>query len=319
MTTRRVHLIQWATAWHALLVTTALVATIPYSAPAQSTGKPPAQAATIYWCPNRPADQQITAAPEPGCAPLAQPPKSRTGTRAAQKSRPPIKMEHIQSEATQFLDRYHQFLDCCADDVAGLDRVRDLETEASNLLQSIQRSGIYNLGTIGRQYALGEIVRQVAQARRELDMLETRLERIGTGMDRLEGQDPERAARAARELEMDREAITKDFRSKRAKPSARTGVNIQDTTVPNWYGESPTGTSSLRSTTGTDIGQDSGLPTRPGDQIRDTTLMDRPGNAAEDTSLRSSTGFGIDHMQNTGGSSTRTRVGPDVGDSSLNR
>lgn len=306
--------------WRIVATAAALTCLWTDTAPAQSSQRSSHQPATIYWCPDRPADQQISARPEAGCAPLAESPTRKTRKGDTQKALAPIKMEQIQTVASQFLQRYDHFLDCCADDVAELDRVRELEAEASHILGSIQSSGIYNAGTVVRQFTLGEVVRQVAQSRRDLQRLEARLEGIGKGMDQLEGVDPERAARAARELEADRNAIMRDFRVKRPAPGARTGVNIQDTTVPNWYGESPTGSSTLKSTTGTDIGRQSDLVTRPGQAIRETTLSDRYGTDAEETSLRSSTGFGIERGQNAGGlSTTPTRVGPDLGDSNLNR
>lgn len=293
-------------------------------APGLAGAEPPQKSASrgtpLYWCPNRPADQQISASAGNGCAPLAQPSAKSDDSRHTTPARPPIKMEQLQQEASHFLQRYNRFLECCADDVAELDQVRELEGEASHILASIQSSGIYNAGTVVRQYTLGEMVRQVAQSRQELSLLEARLDRIGKGFDKLDGRTDEESARAARELEADRAAIAKDFTPRRATPLPKAGVNIQDTTIPNWYGESPTGTSSLRSTTGTDIGQESGLATRAGDEARDSSLPDRIGTAGEASSLSSSTGFGIETHQNAGGrSSTRARVGPDLGDSSLNR
>lgn len=286
---------------------------------AQSADQHSNQPAIIYWCPDRPADQQIAARPEPGCAPLVETPHKAAGT-ARQKALPLITIGQIQSETTRFLARYHDFLDCCADDVAELDRIEELQAEATNILQSVQASGIYHAGMVVRQFTLGEIVRQVAQSRRELTLLHTRLLRIAKGMVKLEGLGDEAAARQARELEADREGILKDFKPRRPVGSARTGVNIQDTTVPNRYGESPTGTSTLRSLTGDEVGRQSDLPTRPGEAIRDTTLADRYGASTEETTLRSSTGFAIGSSQNPGGrSTTPTRVGPELGDSTLNR
>lgn len=319
MTYLRVHAYTVARFTSAAMALLSLTVGLPIDASAE--GARTAQSgATIYWCPNRPADQQISARPESGCAPLAQPPKVREGARGTAKQQAPITMDQLQPAAAQFLQRYNHFLDCCADDVAELDQVRELEGEASHILSSIQSSGIYNAGTVVRQYTLGEMVRQIAQSRHELTLIEGRLERISKGMDQLEGQDAELAARTARELDAEREAITKDFRPRRAAPAARAGVQIQETTIPNWAGESPTGSSSLQSTTGADIGDQSTLAPRPGDAARDTSLSDRVGTAADSTTLRSSTGFAIEEHQHADGrSSTRTRVGADVGDSSLNR
>lgn len=298
----------------------ALTTGTPSEAPAESARAAQAGAATIYWCPNRPADQQISARAESGCAPLAQPPKVREGKPGTTTTHPPITIDQLQPAAAQFLQRYNHFLDCCADDVAELDKARELEGEAAHLLSSIQASGIYNAGTVVRQYTLGEIVRQIAQSHHELTLIEGRLEQIGKRMDHLGGQTDEQTARAMRELDAERETIGKDFRPRRAAPTARAGVQIQETTIPNWAGESPTGSSSLRSTTGADIGDSSSLAIRPGDAARDTSLSDRIGASPESTTLRSSTGFGIEEHQHADGhSSTRTRVGADVGDSSLNR
>ncbi len=279
--------------------------------------KPP----VIYWCPDRPADQQIAAGPERGCAPLVDTkPASTQADQARQNALVPIKIDQIQSESTQFLRRYNDFLDCCIDDVTELSRVKDLQAESANLLKSIQSSGLYHAGMAVRQYTLGEIVRQVAQSHRDLTTLRGRLEHLDKATNALDGLDPAAAAAEARRLDDERDALTKEFRPKRPASSARTGMGIQDTTVPTRYGESPTGGSTLHSVTGDEIGERSNLETRPGDSIRDTTLSDRYGSATETTTLRSSTGFGIGQSQNSGGSSTTpTRVGPDLGDSSLNR
>ncbi|GKS57151.1 hypothetical protein YTPLAS18_06780 [Nitrospira sp.] len=293
----------------------------PATVTAQSSTPPSGQPAVIYWCPDRPADQQIQADPETGCAPLVDSSAKQTGRRGGkQPTLRPIPIEEIQAESTQFLSRYNDFLDCCVDDPAEIDRVRQLEAEAGNILQSIQASGIYNRGTVARQYSLGEMVRQVAQTRRDLRIIETRLERFEKGMYRLDGTDPEISAREARELEEDREGILRDFKPHRPPSSARTGVNIQDTDLPNWYGKSPTGDSTLRSTTGTALEGQSDLPVRAGDASQDTSLPEYVGPAGGHTTLPNSTGFGIGITENAGGSSsTPTRVGPDVGDSSLNR
>ena len=293
----------------------------PGSGVAQPSAIRSGQPTVIYWCPDRPADQQIAASPEQGCAPLVQSAPQQPGAnRPLQKTFAPIRIEDIQSVSTQYLRRYNDFLDCCADDVAELGRIADLEAEANHILQAIQSSGIYNRGTVARQYTLGEIVRDVALARRDLQRLHARLERYGKGRETLEGLDPETAGSRGRDLETDREAISQDFKARRAPSSARTGVNIQDTDLPNWYGKSPTGDSSLHGTTGTAIEGQSDLPIRPGEAIRDTSLTDHTGASAGDTTLPNSTGFGIGRSENPGGSSsTPTRVGPDVGDSTLNR
>ncbi len=284
---------------------------------AEKPRKPP----VIYWCPDRPADQQIAAGPGAGCAPLvdAQAPSTQAD-QARQKALAAIRIDQIQSESTQFLRRYNDFLDCCVDDLTELSRVKDLQAESANLLRSIQSSGLYHAGMTVRQFTLGEIVRQVAQSHRDLTTLRARMEHLDKATNALDGLDPAAAAAEARRLDDEREALTKEFRPKRPASSARTGMGIQDTTVPTRYGESPTGTSTLQSATGDEIAERSNLETRPGDAIRDTTLSERYGSATETTTLRSSTGFGIGQSQNSGGaSSTPTRVGPDLGDSSLNR
>lgn len=305
----------------AVFLTTCVVMwACPAIVTAQISGPRSAQPAVIYWCPNRPADQQIQANPETGCAPLVDSTTKRTDRRGGkQPALRPIPIEEIQSESTQFLGRYNDFLDCCVDDPAEIDRVRRLEAEAGNILLSIQASGIYNRGTVARQYSLGELVRQIARSHQDLKIIETRLERFEKGMHRLERHDPEVSAREARELEEDREGIPRDFKPHRPPSSARTGVNIQDTDLPNWYGKSPTGDSTLRSTTGAAIEGQSDLPVRAGEASQDTSLPEYVGPAGGHTTLPNSTGFGIGITENAGGSSsTPTRVGPDGGDSSLN-
>jgi len=296
--------------------------------------------APLYWCPNRPADQHLATTPEPGCAPLVKE-EEELKTRGSQRETTPpepIKIQNIQNAASSFVRRYSRFLDCCATDIGSLNKIEDLEQEASNILKSIQQSGVLNaaassgIGTIGRQWTLNEIIPPVLQARDDLRKLKQRLELVGESKEKLNTLDSEAAGRERLKIQQMEESIKREFRPIRPPDSARTGMEIEDTTLPyrfgNTLGNTTGGDSTLPNAFGPDIGdvtspnsdQREDLRFRRGTEIQDTTLPNRIGPATQDTNLPYSFGFELEHKQNpTGSTTTPNRVGPNIGDSSLNR
>src|SRR5438105_4935862 len=183
------------------------------------------------------------------------------------------------------------------------------------------------LGTIARQWTISEIVGAVARARDDLRKLKVRLEQLGESMDKVDTLGYEAAGKERIRIEQEKESIAKEFRAKRPPESARTGMEIQDSNLPVRIGGDIEDTT-LNMNFGADIGytvspystvQESIKPRR-GTQIQDTNLPNRIGPATQDTNLPYSFGFEIEKKENPEGSSTTpSRVGPNIGDSSLNR
>lgn len=187
----------------------------------------------LFWCPQRPADQQIGATLEPGCRPLVEKKKEPTGRKA--KPRPSIKIENFQAETSAFLQRYRRFLDCCASDSASLDQLEELEDQAADLLNAAER-GLFSEQMKLRGFTLRELIPPVARARDDLQALKARLDRLGASQEKLETLDYESAGRERRRLQGEQESLQKEFKPTRPPDAARTGTGISDTTVPNRVG-----------------------------------------------------------------------------------
>lgn len=318
--------------------------------------------APVYWCPDRTADKQITTMSEPGCSPLVDREKKADGKE--ESARAPLKIHEIQNEASSFAHKYRNFLDCCANNVDSIEDVDKLEEDASHILKSIQQKGIYNsagfgkgdggstagpgdgtgngglgggagkspkLGTFARQFTLSEIVGTVARARDDLRKLKTRLEQLAESKQKVDTLDYEAAGRERRRIEEEQDAIAKEFRAKRPPASARTGMEIQNTTIPTRIGGDIESTT-LGSSFGADINRTvspysdvrEDLHPRRGESIQDTNLPTRSGPAlgggnTPPSNLPTSTGFEIGTTQGPTGLSTNpARVGPSIGDSTLN-
>ena len=303
----------------------ALITAQPAQSADQNVRSTAGKAATIYWCPDRPDGQQIIAKPEPGCNPLVKPDK--TATRASQPSttRPPIKLQDLESESSRFLGDYRAFLACCAGDVGEIGQIIDLEERASHLLSEIQTSGALNLTTYTTPQLINGIIVQVAAARRNLQAIRQRLGKIGDAQTELNQLDYEEAGVRTRALDQEREVIQQEFRPRETSQRARTGKEISDSSLPSRVG--PTiESSNLPNASGSEIGgvvsphSDQARDLRPkaGLNTQDSTLPTRPGQDLQDTSLDSRYGSQIGGG-NRPSSSLPARVGGDIGDSSLNR
>jgi len=331
--------IQWG--WGLALALLALASPSPSGAKESNPDNPLNPPPPIYWCPNRTSDQQIVTVPTPGCKPLIK--EEQTGGKEQKnEEKELIKVVEIQNEASKFVSRYRKFLDCCAANVGSLNELEDLEEQASHILRSVQQKGIFNsagmpssgpagtggtLGTFSRQWTISEIVGTVARARDDLGKLKNRLERLGESIGRLNSLGDEAAGKERARIAEEKEAIAKEFRSKRPPESARTGMEIQDSNLPVRIGGDIEDTT-LNQNFGADIGYTvspysdvkEDLRPRRGTDIQDTTLPNRIGPDTQDTTLPYSFGFELEKKENAGGASTTpSRVGPAVGDSSLNR
>lgn len=263
------------------------------------TLEPVSAASALYWCPHRTPDQQYSAAPGPGCTPLAEKSdKPAKGPRTPQKE---IKAENLQTEVSNFLRDYRKFLDCCATDVDSLEDLKELEERANHLLLTAQ-TVLFSEQMKLRGFTLKEMIPPVAQARDNLKTLRARLEAIEKGREKVDELGYEEAGREQRRIRDEEEATKKEFRPTLPPESAKTGTEIGDTTLPN----------------------------RPGTLSQDTTVPNVTGTGAGSTTLPSSTGVDVGTTPPTGTDIGQTpptgfeigttgRTGPSVGDSSLNQ
>lgn len=311
--------------------------------------------ASIYWCPGKTQDQQLSTKKRAGCEPLHDQKASESFQDNARKQgydlpdRDPIKIVELQNEASKFSERYRNFLSCCATSDEAPTEIVNLIDEANHILQAVQQKGVFNsagfgvgsgsgglgggagvapkLGTFARQYTLSEIVGTVARARNDLFSLKDRLEKLKEAHQGVEGLDYERSGRVKQQLQDEEDAIKKEFSSKKPPSAAPTGMEIQDTTLRSRIGGDIEDTK-LNANFGADIGASvspysnvgESLRPRRGTDVHDSELSHRPGTELQDTTMPSSTGFEVDTAQNREGSSTiqRRGVGPSIGDSNLN-
>jgi len=256
-------------------------------------------ASALYWCPQRTPDQQYSAAPGPGCTPLAEKPdKPLESTRTPQKE---IRVENLQTEISNFLRDYRQFIDCCSTDIDSLKDLKELEERANQLLLTAQ-TVLFSEQMKLRGFTLREIIPPVAQARDNLKTLKSRLEAIEKAQEKVDELGYEAAGRERRRIRDEEEAIKKEFRPTLPPESARTGTEIGDTTLPNRPGT---------------LSQDTTVPNVTGTDFGSTTS---PSSTGTDVGTTPPTGTDIGQTPPTGFEiGTTGRVGPAVGDSDLNK
>ncbi len=276
---------------------------------------PPAPAqAQLFYCPDRPVDQQYTAEPAPGCAPLLQDKTERRTRRDEERPRskanPPVDLSSLQNAVSTFLQRYNTLVGCCAYEPDRIDEVDDLADEADRLLMAVQRglsSGVIQV----RGMTLREIMDPITRASRNLNELSARLENLETLHGQLFRSDYETAGQVRRKIAEEEDAIRQRFQPISLSESGRTGTGIEDTSVPARVG----------------VGDDTTLPTTsgraPGSQAGETdSLGSRTGAGIGDEASSGSnigqtpsTGFGIGSPTGpTGESSLPTRAGPNIAD-----
>jgi hypothetical protein len=290
----------------------------------------------VYYCPEKTPDQRISGRPGPGCVPLVD--KAEEAAKAekreaarkkgqAVRERPPVRVENLEREITAFLADYRRFLGCCVNTPGSLETIEELDDRASALLRDIQDKGLTNMQTNQRGMTLSQLIGPVAQAKLDLGRLRKKLESLEEAKDRLDGLDYETAGRERRRIQQEEDAVLREFRPTLPPESARTGTGISETTVPNKFGET-VGDTTLKPATGTEIGtvvspgsdQGGSLRPRAGLDTQESTTTPRHGAENQDTTLPSSIGFeGGTSQGPTGQSTTPTRAGPSIGDSSLNQ
>lgn len=113
-----------------------------------------------------------------------------TEAAGPETSRPQARPQgrEFERDVRQFLERYRQFLDCCAADVEAIPRVKALEHQATVLLEQA-RSGVPTELKKLRSFTMQELVGPVERVRDDLGAIRKRLEQIEEAWEKLEAQE----------------------------------------------------------------------------------------------------------------------------------
>jgi len=101
---------------------------------------------------------------------------------------PRLQGREFERDVSQFLERYRQFLNCCAADLDSLPQVKALEDQASALLAQA-RTGVASELKKLRGFTIHEFVAPVERVRDDLRAIKKRLEQIQKLQDKLEAQE----------------------------------------------------------------------------------------------------------------------------------
>ncbi len=293
----------------------ALLASAVYFPPATTLA-----ASTIYWCPDRKADQQYSARPGAGCVPLVKKnEQTNQEGEAVEKERPKrdYKVENLQSDVSEFLKKYRDFLECCKTDLTELRQIQELGDEVGDLLASTQAQ-ISNHSLASRGIMLREMIPPVAKARADLKTLRARLEQIGTSSTRMENADSvDDAAREARKMRELEDSIARDIRAPQLPggPKAGAGIGVAPSAGPS-IGRSPK--SGLGGGSEGTTGQDIGASPRAGGAIGGSgpTGFEIGATGRAGPAIGQST-FNDESSSNVGSSLQQSTVGSSISDSTV--
>lgn len=251
-------------------------------------------ASTIYYCPDRKADQQYSATKGPGCVPLVekQEPLGDEGTGDKDKPQRDFQIANLQNEVNDFLTKYRQFLECCKTDLKELREVEALGDEVNQLLTATQ-ANLSNYSLASRGIMLRELIPRVAKARGDLKTLGVGLEKINEISNRRDQLDYEEAGRESQKIRDLEESLERDIRAPKLPDSAKTGpgIGVAPAAGPS-IGRSPK--------TGVDIG---------GEGLTGQDIGASP-KSSRDIGGSGPSGFEI---------GATGRAGPGIGESSLNQ
>lgn len=267
---------------------TLLVLAAPFATTAPADAAP-----QLEFCEHSAADRQLRASKgTAGCVPLVEKKESAASDdRTARESTRQLKIENLQQEATAFLQRYNQFLECCRTDLAELRSVEELGNDVNDLLTMAQ-SGLFSEHMKLRGWTIAELLPPVAKARADLKRLHAKLETIGDARTRLGQLDYESAAKESRRIQELEDSIQKDFQIHSLPAGPKTGTGIgASSAVGTSIGKTPR--------SGADIGAG-------GSQAGDIGATPRSG---ADIGASGPTGFDI---------GATGRAGADIGESRLN-
>ncbi len=276
-------------------------------------------ASTIYYCPHRKADQQYSAKPAADCVPLVQKKESteqENNGLADDKPQREFKIDNLQNDVSEFLNKYRQFLACCKTDLTELQQIQELGDDVNELLIATQ-ANISNYSLASRGIMLRELIPSVAKARADLKTLRARLERIDAVTRSRDAGDSEHAAREAQVLREIEDSIERDIHAPQQPRGPKTGAAI---------GVAPLAGPSIgkSSKTGTVIGnegktgQEIGASPKSSDDIGGSGptgfAIGATGRAGP--AIGEST-FNSDSSSNVGSSLQRSTVGSSLSDSTV--
>jgi hypothetical protein len=174
----------------------------------------------LYWCPGHGGEGVITEYEGASCVPFD--PKEEEGRIVTKLKRPPI--TDFEHNKQAFLKRYREVLACCATDPDSMDRIDDLEAQATHHLREVETK-MYDLLRIRALQAYG-VIAPVADARERLRELKSRLTEIHLTLDRLPILDFEATGRQRRRVEGMRDAIRAEYLPPKKPTQAPTGREI---------------------------------------------------------------------------------------------
>ncbi len=179
--------------------------------------------AAMYWCSDRADDQQLQFKEAPGCEPLFQEQEEEKARESEAPS--PKKLGNLESAVNDFLQRYRQFLACCASDLDSADQIKDLVREANELLKgSDEAPAIGNV--VSRTVRIRQMIVPLARARDRLRSLKDRLEQLDESKKLLKRLDYERAGHERRNVQDEVKSLQREFRPTRQPGRALFGMGI---------------------------------------------------------------------------------------------
>jgi hypothetical protein len=141
---------------------------------------------------------------------------------------PSIKLEHLQREATSFLNEYRQYVRCCSGDPDSIDTLRTLDDRAWAILKAAQ-GGLFSEKMKLRGFTLSEVIPPVARARDHLREISRRFEAVSAIQKKLQESGDEQTVRERSLLEAIETAIPADPAVRPPAPSPKTGMAIGET------------------------------------------------------------------------------------------
>src|SRR5690349_5117086 len=135
-------------------------------------------ASAIYYCPDRKADQQYSAQPDPGCVPLVNKKTEKKPDLPSGEPQRHFHPDNLPQDVSAFLARYQKFLQCCKADLGELREIEDMADELDQLLDSTQ-TNLSNYSLASRGIMLRDLIPRVAKARGDIKILRARIDKIG--------------------------------------------------------------------------------------------------------------------------------------------
>lgn len=182
-------------------------------------------ASTVYYCPDRKADQQYSAQPGPGCVPLVNKKPGKKPDLPFEEQKQHFHPDNLTQDVSAFLTRYQKFLECCRTDLRELREIEDMSDELDQMLDSTQ-TNLSNYSLASRGIMLRDLLPRVAKAREDIKILRARLEMIGEVSSQRETLDLEGKGLASQKIREIEESIERDIHAPMLPGSARTGGSI---------------------------------------------------------------------------------------------